>query len=74
MTIKVYIHEAKMRLSKLIQSALNGKTVIIVKDGSPVVKLTPIQAEGWVRPAPGLDKGKILILPGFGDPLEEFDI
>ena len=73
MTITVNIHEAKTQLSKLIQRALNGEEVVIAKDGSPVVKLTPIQAEGWKRPAPGLYAGQIKIMSNFDDPLEEFE-
>ena len=73
MTIMVNIHEAKTQLSKLIQRALNGEEVIIAKDGSPVVKLTPIRAEGWQRPAAGLYAGQITIMPNFDDPLDEFE-
>ena len=73
MTIIVNIHEAKTQLSKLIQRALNGEEVVIANDGSPVVKLIPIQPEGWTRPAPGLYDGQIMIMPNFDDPLEEFD-
>ena len=73
MTIKVNIHEAKTQLSKLIQQAISGEEVIIAKDGTPVIKLIPIQAEGLKRPAPGLYAGKITIMPDFDDPLEEFD-
>lgn len=69
----VNIHEAKTQLSKLIQKALNGEEVIIAKDGSPVVKLTPIQAAGWKRPSPGLYAGQITIRSDFDDPLKEFD-
>jgi len=73
MTITVNIHEAKTQLSKLIQRALNGEEVVIAKDGTPVVRLTLIQPEGWARPAPGLYEGQIIIMPNFDDPLEEFD-
>jgi prevent-host-death family protein len=73
MAIMVNIHEAKTQLSKLIQRALNGEEVIIAKDGSPVVKLTPIQAEGSNRPDPGLYAGQITIMDNFDDPLDEFE-
>ncbi len=73
MTIIVNIHEAKTQLSKLIQRAVNGEEVVIAKDGSPIVKLIPIQTEGWKRPNPGLYAGQITILPNFDDPLDEFE-
>jgi antitoxin (DNA-binding transcriptional repressor) of toxin-antitoxin stability system len=63
-----------MQLAELIQHALNGKEVVIIRDGSPVVKLTPIQPEGWQRPAPGLYAGQIILLPNFDDPLDEFAV
>ena len=71
--ITVNIHEAKTQLSRLIQRALSGDEVIIAKDGQPVIKLTPLSAEVGGRAAPGIDEGKITILPNFDDPLEEFE-
>ncbi len=73
MTIVVNIHQAKTQLSKLIQHAMSGEEVIIAKDGEPMVKLAPIYPEGLKRPAPGLYEGKITILPGFDEPLDEFE-
>jgi prevent-host-death family protein len=74
MTITVNIHEAKTQLSKLIQRALSGEDVVIAKDGQPVVRLTPMTLTGESRPEPGIDAGKVTILPNFDEPLEEFEI
>jgi prevent-host-death family protein len=41
---KVNIHEAKTHLSRLIEAAANGETVVIAKAGKPVVKLTALDA------------------------------
>lgn len=41
----VNIHEAKSRLSKLIDKALEGEEVLIAKAGVPVARLVPIRAE-----------------------------
>jgi prevent-host-death family protein len=38
------IHEAKTHLSRLIERAAGGETVIIAKAGKPVVKLTALDA------------------------------
>lgn len=73
MSITVNIHEAKTQLSKLIQRALNGEDVVIAKDGTPVVKLTPVNDPEWKMPAPGLFEGQIMISSNFDDPLEEFE-
>ena len=40
----VNIHEAKTHLSRLIEVAINGETVVIAKAGKPVVKLTALDA------------------------------
>jgi len=39
--MEVNIHEAKTHLSKLIEKALAGEAVVIVKAGKPVVRLAP---------------------------------
>jgi prevent-host-death family protein len=35
------MHEAKSKLSQLVESALKGEEVIIVKSGKPAVRLVP---------------------------------
>lgn len=40
----VNIHEAKTHLSRLIEAAANGETVVIAKAGKPLVKLTALDA------------------------------
>ena len=37
------IHEAKTRLSRLVERALEGEEVIIAHTGKPVVRLVPIR-------------------------------
>ncbi len=48
--MKIGIHEAKTRLSKLIPAVLSGEEVIITKSGKPLVKLVPVQGKGSDRP------------------------
>ncbi len=40
----VNIHEAKTRLSRLIDAAAKGEPFIIAKAGKPMVKIVPIDA------------------------------
>jgi len=47
--MKVGIHEAKTKLSKLIPAALAGDEVIITKSGTPLVKLVPITEDSGTR-------------------------
>jgi prevent-host-death family protein len=39
---KVTVHVAKTQLSRLIEAALSGEDVVIVKGDKPVVRLVPI--------------------------------
>ncbi len=41
---KVNIHEAKTRLSRLVEEAANGKPFIIAKAGRPRVKVVALDA------------------------------
>ncbi|MGA8169494.1 MAG: type II toxin-antitoxin system prevent-host-death family antitoxin [Methylocystis sp.] len=38
------IHEAKTRLSRLVDQAAKGESFIIAKAGRPMVKVTPLEA------------------------------
>jgi prevent-host-death family protein len=67
----VNTHEAKTHLSRLLDRAQAGEEIIIARDGRPVARLVPI-GEPAVR-RPGSARGRIRVLPGFDDPLPEFD-
>ena len=54
MTHIVNIHEAKTQLSKLIALSEQGETVIISRNGTPVVQLVP--APSARKPVFGLGK------------------
>ena len=41
--MQVNMHEAKSKLSALVERALAGEEVIIAKAGVPVVRLTPVE-------------------------------
>ena len=47
--MKVGIHEAKTKLSKLIPAVLAGEEVIITKAGHPLVKLVPVAVQSRER-------------------------
>lgn len=40
----VNIHEAKTHLSRLVEKAMRGETVVIARAGTPVVRMVPIDA------------------------------
>lgn len=70
MTI-VNIHEAKSRLSVLIQKVLNGEKVIIVKNNIPVVSLNKINDQPKIRSGFGSLKDKIWLSDDCWDEDEE---
>jgi prevent-host-death family protein len=50
--MKVNMHEAKTRLSALVEAAERGETVVISRNGEPAVMLVPIQPSagpGWSK-------------------------
>lgn len=62
-------HEAKARLSELIERAMLGEEVIIAKGNKPVAKLTALKPARTPR-VPG--SGKVWIAPDFDAPLDDF--
>jgi prevent-host-death family protein len=51
------VHQAKTHLSRLIEEAMEGETVVVAKAGKPMVQLVPVAAAGGDRPL-GLLAGK----------------
>lgn len=62
---KVNMHEAKSRLSKLVEMAKNGEDVVIAKNGTPEARIIPyVEDEGdWF----GMDAGKGWIADDFDE-------
>ena len=70
MHIDVDVHEAETGLSRLLELALAGDEVIIMRSGVPVVRLTPVPLAARRREL-GTAKGEIFISDDFDDPLPE---
>ncbi|TAE59553.1 MAG: type II toxin-antitoxin system Phd/YefM family antitoxin [Nostocales cyanobacterium] len=68
---QITLTEASQHLSDLVEAALGGEEVIIMKDNQPVIKLTPVLPVK-VRPKFGSAKGKVKMSDDFDAPLEEF--
>jgi len=66
------IHQAKSDLSKLVAATLDGQSVLIAKNGVPVVKLISIVSDKIDR-VPGLFKGKIKMSSNFDKESEEIN-
>jgi prevent-host-death family protein len=68
------IHDAKTHFSKLLERVLNGEEVVIAKAGKPVARILPFVADNLSPRTPGIDKGKVIIMPDFDAPLPDFDL
>lgn len=69
---KVQLKEAALHLEELIDAAVNGETVLIVRDDENVVQLTPIIFHKK-RPKFGSAAGLITLAPDFDEPLSDFE-
>ena len=70
MTDVVNVHEAKTRLSRLLERAEAGEEIVIARAGKPVARLIPYTADRPMRTFGAL-RGQIRILPGFDEADEE---
>jgi len=62
---KVNMHDAKSRLSQLVEMAKNGEEVVIAKNGVPEARLVPFnpRPKDWF----GMDEGKIWMADDFNE-------
>lgn len=70
MTTVVNMHEAKSRLSALVEQAERGEDVVIARNGKPAVRLVSVGAKRSPRPI-GLADGLVKLKSNFNDPLPD---
>lgn len=68
---QITVNEASQHLRDLIEAALNGEEIIIIKDNQPVVKLIPVSPVKRHSKF-GSAKGLVTISDDFDEPLEDF--
>jgi prevent-host-death family protein len=68
----VNVHEAKTHLSRLLERAHRGETIVLAKAGKPYAKLVPLETRA--PRTPGLLKGKFKLTPAFFEPLPEDEL
>ncbi len=66
----VNVHEAKTQLSRLLDQALAGEEVIIMRSGRPLVRLTPVESAP-ARRRLGTAKGEFVVPDDFDEDLPE---
>ncbi|MBE9257764.1 MULTISPECIES: type II toxin-antitoxin system Phd/YefM family antitoxin [Aphanizomenonaceae] len=67
---QITVNEASQHLSDLIEAALGGDEIIIMKDNQPVVKLIPVLPVKHRRQPSA--KGMVTMTDDFDAPLEDF--
>lgn len=67
---KVQLHEAKARLSELVDRAQSGEEVVISRHGKAVAKIVGYRP-GRTKRRLGLLRGKIKFRKGWDDPLPD---
>lgn len=67
----VNIHEAKTRLSSLLEQVQTGEEVIIAKAGHPIARLITYKPEKRKITPPGTMRDQIHIADDFDEPVDE---
>lgn len=67
----VNLYEAKTHLSKLAAAAIAGEDIVIAKNGTPLVRLVPVQQRKR-SDAFGIDCGNVKIAPDFDETPADF--
>lgn len=71
--VQISLTEASAELVGLVEAALQGEEIVILKDNQPVVKLIRLEPIQKRRPAKaGSAKGRVWMSNGFDEPLEDF--
>lgn len=71
---QVNVHEAKTRLSQLLAEVESGREIVVARNGKPVAKLVPFQAETKKTFRLGTWKGRIWMSPDFDAPLSKEEL
>lgn len=64
---QVGMHEAKTKLSQLVERAEAGEEVIIARNGKPVARLVPVSASSSLAAIRGALRGKVHLAEDFDE-------
>ncbi len=59
------MHEAKTKLSQLVERAQSGEDIIITRNGKPVVRLLPLRGASSLTSVRGAWRGRVHIADDF---------
>lgn len=61
------MHEAKTKLSQLVQRAEAGEEIVIARNGNPVVRLVPVRSENRLASVYGALRGQVHMADDFDE-------
>jgi prevent-host-death family protein len=64
---EVGMHEAKTKLSQLVERAERGEDIVITRNGKPVVTLAPIASGSSLRSVRGAWRGQVELAADFDE-------
>jgi prevent-host-death family protein len=64
---EVGMHEAKTKLSQLVERAERGEEIVITRNGKPTVKLSPIASTGSLASVRGTWRGQVQLSEDFDE-------
>ncbi len=64
---QVGMHEAKTKLSQLVERAESGEDIVIARNGKPVVRLVPVAGPSSLASVRGAWRGRVHIGEDFDE-------
>jgi prevent-host-death family protein len=64
---QVGMHEAKTKLSQLVERAGAGEEIVIARNGKPVARLVPVASTGSLTDVRGAWRGQVWIADDFDE-------
>jgi prevent-host-death family protein len=61
------MHEAKTKLSQLVERATAGEDIVIARNGKPVARLVPVTRANSIASVRGLWRGRVHIADDFDE-------
>lgn len=61
------MHEAKTRLSQLVQRAESGEEIVIARNGTPAVRLVPVRGASSLATVWGIWRGQVRMAEDFDE-------
>ena len=64
---QIGMHEAKTKLSQLVERAASGEDIVIARNGTPVVRLVPVAGTSSLAAVRGAWRGQVEFAPDFDE-------